>query len=66
MRFTVQFECSERTCSPEYGKFCAFLNTRRFGTIYECALFNEEINPETLERCDKCKDNFKIEGGEQS
>ena len=37
----LRIDCGERTCSPEPGKFCRFLRTRKFGTVYFCSIWHD-------------------------
>lgn len=64
MKRTVTFECGERTCAVEPGKFCRFVVTRRCGTVYECGAFNGELYDEGgwLMRCPACLAEFPPEG----
>ena len=35
----ISIDCGETTCASEPGKFCAFVGSRRFGSIPVCMLF---------------------------
>jgi hypothetical protein len=38
----IQIACGEKTCALAPGNFCEFLRTRKFGTVYFCAIWHEE------------------------
>jgi len=37
----LEIVCGATTCASEPGKFCRFLSTQRFGTLYFCKIFSE-------------------------
>lgn len=37
----IQIECGEESCASEPGKFCRFLSTERYGTVYHCTIFSK-------------------------
>jgi len=61
----LEINCGENTCASEPGKFCVFLRTNKFGTLYYCQIFHAKDNrgqPIALEekdswllRCLACK-----------
>jgi len=36
----LEINCGENTCASESGKFCVFLRTKKFGTLYYCQIFH--------------------------
>lgn len=40
-RLTLHIECGETTCASKPGRFCQYLQTRRFGTVYFCRIFHD-------------------------
>jgi hypothetical protein len=55
----LEFESGDTSCCCEYGKFCMFLRTRRYGTIYMCDLFGKEVvDQEQLARLPECLEKF--------
>jgi hypothetical protein len=55
----LEIECGEKTCASEPGKFCKWLRTARFGSIWTCQIFCEcgtildgKIYPDSLEEKD--------------
>lgn len=36
---SINIRCGEKTCAWTPGKFCAYVRTRRFGTVFICDLF---------------------------
>jgi len=43
-KLTVLIEAGDTTCASEPGKFCKFVGSKRFGSVYVCMLFPES-NP---------------------
>ena len=41
-KLTIGIECADKTCAVEPGKFCKYLGSRRFGTVFVCSLFPGE------------------------
>jgi hypothetical protein len=64
----IEIDCGEKTCASEPGKFCEYLSTKKFGSIYLCGIFIDPDNVEAytvleedehgwLQRCQKCLDS---------
>lgn len=41
-KLTLHIEAGEKTCASEPGKFCRFVGTRKYGTVFVCTLFPPE------------------------
>jgi len=60
MRQTLVFviNAGEKTCASEPGKFCKYVRTRAFGTVFSCALFEETLWEDkpggSLQRVPRC------------
>lgn len=62
----VEIDCGDTTCASEPGKFCRFMGTSKFGSIFHCMLFRDltvwrgpdEVRLEEkdgwLQRCPQC------------
>lgn len=54
----IRLRCGETTCAEAPGRFCQYLRTRRFGTIWLCHLYDAKLydDPDTgwLRRCEAC------------
>lgn len=58
---SLEFKTGETTCAYEYGKFCPFLKSKNFGTVYICGYFDEtlaENDQGCIERCPECLYKF--------
>lgn len=64
MKCSVEFECGEKTCAVEPGKFCRFVVNSNFGRKFFCsAFFDSDRSHQVLEdkngwlmRCQQCLD----------
>ena len=63
MKVSIEYECGEKTCAVEPGKFCRFLGTRSFGTKSVCLLYRDPYDGGEvslfyvdgwLQRCNQC------------
>lgn len=58
----IPITCGEKTCASEPGKFCTFVGTNHFGTVWVCTLFPDGEATSTtlveeggwLQRCEAC------------
>ncbi len=58
----INIDSGEKTCfDAKASKMCTNVLTSRFGTVFTCGLFNEELSSDDqrydgqLERCRQCK-----------
>ena len=63
MKVILKFECGDKTCAVRKGEFCQFTRSKRFGTKFECYLFQVDLFDKDgwLQRCSEC---LKLKEGE--
>jgi hypothetical protein len=63
MRITFEFECGEKTCAVESGKFCMFRGVKHYGQE-SCCLFPEFFDTKLFDavgwvaRCPACLEKW--------
>lgn len=57
----VQVQCGDKTCfDPATSKMCPYVKTHRWGSLFECSLFEQDLSSDDqrddgmLMRCGKC------------
>lgn len=43
-KLVLKIQAGDTTCAQDKGKFCSWVRTRKFGQVYHCGLFNEDLD----------------------